>query len=248
MGVRTGGLELRLLGGFTLIYGSAAVALPSRSERLLAFLALRDGVPRDTVAFRLWPDTSEERAHACLRSTLWRLPKPGGTSVVSCDAGRLHLSRAVVIDLHRLQALIADWAPATPPPDAVCRRALHADLLPFWYDDWLLIERESHRQLRLHTLERLSSWHSAQAAYPEAIEAGLQAVAGDPLRESAHRCLVRAHLCEGNLSEAIRQTRTYLNLLAEAGLPARLSPQMEQLTLGYDGWLVGSGPRPLGRQ
>jgi DNA-binding SARP family transcriptional activator len=248
VGARSCGLELRLLGGFTFTHRGAAIVLTSRSERLLAFLALRDGVPRDTVAFRLWPDASEERAHACLRSTLWRLPKPGGTSVVSGSAGRLHLSRAVIIDLHRLRALVAGWAPATPPPDAIRRRALHADLLPFWYDDWLLIERESHRQLRLHTLERLSLWHSAQAAYSEAIEAALQAVAGDPLRESAHRCLVRAHLAEGNLSEAIRQTRTYLNLLAEAGLPARLSPQMEQLTVDYGGWLVGSGPRSSGRQ
>lgn len=244
------GLELRLLGGFALVHGGVEIVLAPLSERLLAFLALGDVIPRDTVAFRLWPDTGEEQAHACLRSTLWRLPKPGGTSLVRGDVGRLHLNRTVAIDIHLLQSLVTTWTPAAPPPDAVGAHALGADLLPSWYDDWLLIERERHRQLRLHTLERLSSWHAAQAAYPEAIEAALHAVAGDPLRESAHRCLVRAHLGEGNLSEATRQTRSYLDLLAEAGLPERLSPQMEELTLGfgYDEWPVGSAPRSVGRQ
>lgn len=224
-----GRLELRLLGGFALIRQRSEVVLAPQSERLLALLALRERVPRDTVAFRLWPEASEEKAHACLRSTLWRLPKPGGEVLVRGGVGRLYLNDCVFTDVEYVQAVVTAWATASPPPDGVRTCALRSDLLPSWYDDWLLIDRERHRQLRLHALERLSTWHTNHGAYAEAIEAGLEAVAGDPLRESAHRCLVRAHLGEGNVSEAIRQTRVYLDLVAEAGLPARLSPQLEEL-------------------
>ena len=37
------------------------------------------------------------------------------------------------------------------------------------------------------------------------VEAGLVAVSGEALRESAHRVLIRAYLKEGNRGEAIRQ-------------------------------------------
>ena len=52
-----------------------------------------------------------------------------------------------------------------------------------------------------------------------AVEAGLAAVAAEPLRESAHRALIAAHLAEGNRSEAMRQFEFYRMLLGkELGL------------------------------
>lgn len=32
------------------------------------------------------------------------------------------------------------------------------DLLPIWYDDWLVIDRERQRQIRVHALEQMSAW------------------------------------------------------------------------------------------
>jgi DNA-binding SARP family transcriptional activator len=236
MSTRGNGLALRLLGGFSLTMGGCDLALAPRAERLIAFLALRDGVPRDLVAFRLWAEHTEEQAGACLRSTLWRLPKPDGRALIRADSGQLRLSGQVDTDVRRVRRMLEGWQPDQEPPTGVDSGTLSTDLLPSWYDDWLIIERERHHQLRLHSLERLSRWHLSRATFADAIEAGLQAVAGDPLRESAHRCLVQAHLCEGNLSEALRQTRTYLDLLREAGLPVRLSAQMEALTGASDAW------------
>ncbi len=51
--------------------------------------------------------------------------------------------------------------------------------------------------------------------FAEAIEAGLSAVLGEPLRESAHRSLIRAYLAEGNSGEAIRQLQLCRRLLAD---------------------------------
>ena len=47
-----------------------------------------------------------------------------------------------------------------------------------------------------------------------AIIAGLASVSSDPTRESAHRALMRAHLLEGNPSEAIRQYHAICTWLA----------------------------------
>jgi DNA-binding SARP family transcriptional activator len=106
----------------------------------------------------------------------------------------------------------------------VLRTLLADDLLVGWYDDWVLLERERLRQLRLHALEVLSGQLLAAGNGPAAVEAALAAVAVEPLRESAHRAVIRAHLAEGNRAEALRQRDQLRHLLRlELGVkPSRL--------------------------
>jgi DNA-binding SARP family transcriptional activator len=87
------------------------------------------------------------------------------------------------------------------------------DLLPDWYDDWVVIERERFRQDRLHALEALCGQLTEAHRFGEAIAAGAAAVAAEPLRESAHRALVAAHLAEGNRGEALRQYQVFRRLI-----------------------------------
>ena len=62
----------------------------------------------------------------------------------------------------------------------------------------------------------------------ETIDAGLVAVRAEPLRESAHRVLIKAHLAEGNHGEASRQYSSYRHLmLAELGVEP--SPHLREL-------------------
>jgi|GEM_PF-5547549 len=49
----------------------------------------------------------------------------------------------------------------------------------------------------------------------QALQAGLAAVAAEPLRESSRRQLVRTHIREGNISEALREYQAYARMLAE---------------------------------
>ncbi|HET9443061.1 MAG TPA: bacterial transcriptional activator domain-containing protein, partial [Acidimicrobiales bacterium] len=92
---------------------------------------------------------------------------------------------------------------------------LRGDLLPAWDEDWILFERERLRQLRVHALEALCRRLSAVGRHGEAVDAGQAAVAAEPLRESAQRTLIAAHLAEGNLSEAQRQYDLYRKVLWE---------------------------------
>jgi DNA-binding SARP family transcriptional activator len=69
-------LEIGVLGGFRFwVRGKDALpALAGSSQRLLAFLALRDrSVTRAAVAGTSWPEASENHAHASLRSAISRL-------------------------------------------------------------------------------------------------------------------------------------------------------------------------------
>jgi len=226
-------VTLGLLNHFGLHCDGEAVALPASAQRLLAFLALHEHPMRRVyVAGVLWIDTPEDRAFANLRSTLWRLNKPG-YQLIEATSKQLRLAPTVCVDFrdasalaHRLlgdslgpEGLDVDWTP------------LAGELLPDWYDEWVLIERERYRQVGLHALENLAERLIAERQFGRALETGLAAVAGEPLRESAHRVLIKAHLAEGNVSEAIRQYRVYRELLRDQ-LSLDPSPAMEALVGG----------------
>ncbi|MET1085898.1 MAG: bacterial transcriptional activator domain-containing protein [Arthrobacter sp.] len=142
---------------------------------------------------------------------------------------KLYLTTFVQVDVTRLRERLDQWLPGHAPPVQI--GPLGRDLLQGWYDDWLIFDRERLRQIRLHALERLSGWYVSAERFDRAIEAALQAIAGDPLRESAHRCLIRAHLAEGNISEARRQVANYRALLADAGIPPEFSARMDEVMM-----------------
>src|SRR5262245_15434320 len=222
--------RLALLEAFELANGDGPVSVSLPVQRLLAFLALR-GRParRAYVACTLWIDSSEHRAFGSLRSALWRLRRDGYCLVDEAN-GRLRLASDVRVDVQEAAAAAHRLLdPATELDDVDRDRVLMSgELLPDWYDDWVVIERERFRQLRVHALERLFERLTAERRFTEAVETGLAAVEGEPLRESAHRVLIHAHLAEGNAAEALRQYRVFCALLRER-LGLEPSVQMDAL-------------------
>ena len=221
--------ELGLLHGFEVRVGGRPLELPISVQRLVAFLALHERpLQRLYVAGNLWLDSSEERANASLRTALWRLGRQGGPLVL-VNGNQVALAPDVTVDLlevrRQAQRVLRRETPLLQDFDDLC---VAGELLPDWYDDWVLIERERFRQLRLHALDTLCEELTAAGRYAAAIEAGHASVAAEPLRESAHRLLVAAYLAEGNPGEAIRQYRFFRDLLrTELGLEP--SQQMERL-------------------
>lgn len=219
------GLRVQLLGGFQL--SSEVASFPPSavgSQRLIALLALRDqSMPRTLVAGTLWPNVTDARSHASLRSALARLEHTTRDAVESTFVD-LNLSCDVAVDLrgasalaHRLLEPGTCVAEADLSASAVA--ALSLDLLPGWYDDWVLPEVELWRQLRLHALEALSRHLVAVGRFGDAIMAALATVHAEPLRESAHAAVIHVHLAEGNQSEALRTYHSYVRLLhGELGL------------------------------
>lgn len=226
--------QLDVLGGFRLSSQDQPMMVSRPAQRLLACLAVsRSPVPRTALSVLLWPDSDGARAASNLRSTLWRLPKPSGRSLVDTPGDRVCLGGHVGVDLWVSEASVRDLS--GPGEDVGFHGSgershvdLAADLLPEWSDEWLVVEQESYRQLRLHALERLSDRLYEQGRFPAALHAALTAVRGDRLRESAHRRVISVHLAEGNPTEALRQFHAYRRVLAvELGLPP--SPAIREL-------------------
>jgi DNA-binding SARP family transcriptional activator len=229
-------IELQLLDRFEVRRDGDVVALPQSARRLAAFLALHDRpLHRIYVSGSLWLESTEEHANASLRSTLWRLGRQD-CPLIDANGSLVRLSPGVAVDLHdareRARAVLRGGRVTPLGLDRLCRAG---ELLPHWYDDWVVIERERFRQLRLHALDALCESLAAEGRFAAAVEAGRAAVAAEPLRESAHRLLIRAYLAEGNHREATRQYRSFRDLLrAELGLAP--SPQLEELVAPLPIW------------
>jgi DNA-binding SARP family transcriptional activator len=207
--VRTGS-ELRLLGGFRLTVDGCTRRVPPSGQRLLALLALRGPHPRSCAAGTLWGDVSESRALARLRTAVWRL---GESGVLVCDpsSGLIRRPPGLCVDADDVGGVLAAHLPAD-------HDLLGLELLPGWYDDWVLMERELIRFELLRVLERAADQALLRGEAAAALEGALLAVRLDPLRESAHRLVIRAHLADGNLAEAGRRYQMAVDLLrAELG-------------------------------
>jgi DNA-binding SARP family transcriptional activator/DNA-binding HxlR family transcriptional regulator len=212
-------IEICLLGTFMLKVGGVEVGpLTAGSQRLLAFLALHErAITRVAMAGTMWPDVTEERAGISLRSALSRLDRATHEAILSASTG-LSLADAVGVDFQDARALArrlltpgefdrgGDLGPAAT-------EALSAELLPDWYDDWVVTENEDWRGLRMSALEAQSGYLLGAGRMAAAALAARAAVNVEPLRESATACLIRAHLAKGNQSEVLRVYERYSKLL-----------------------------------
>jgi DNA-binding SARP family transcriptional activator len=208
-------IRLSLLDGFELSIDGTPIEVASTMQRLLAFLAVQERpVLREYVSGCLWRDKSNEHARANLRAELGKLRRPDLT-VVNSSANHLRLDPDVSVDLRdAIDGARTLLDPHSQVVDGDFEEFLMSgDVLPGWDEDWVLIERERLRQLRLHALEALCGRLTAAGRLAEAIDVGLAAVAADPLRESAHRVLIQAHLSEGNRAEAVRQREACREIL-----------------------------------
>ena len=231
-------LRLDILGGFSVRAADRTVHLPRTAQRLLAFVAIqRRPVRRDQVAFTLWPDGSEAHAHGSLRTALFELRRPGHDLLRIVD-GDASLAPDVVVDLERMLSVVdvirAHDGQGTLP--AVERDLLEADLLPGWYDDWLVAPQERHRELRILTLERLCRAELDAGRYAEAVSTGAAAVRADPTRDSSTRLTIAAHLATGNAAQAIVLYRRLEDHLRELGLVP--SPRTTALIASIAGTLT----------
>jgi DNA-binding SARP family transcriptional activator len=229
------GTTIAIVNGFSVRHrqtrarSAASPPLPIPSQRVLAFLAT-EGRPRarNHVAFTLWPEASDERASQSLRTALWsvhdRLP-----GVVEIRGGQLALSPNVRVDLADLRATARTLPDMTGAPglEQLVDRFAH-EVLPDWYDDWLLVVRERWREVRLHALDLLSDRLSAAGHHAAAIDAAVASVAIEPLRETGRRVLINAYLAEGNVARAVKELETFRGVLSrELGIEP--SPDLQAL-------------------
>jgi DNA-binding SARP family transcriptional activator len=207
---------VRVLGGLSLGSGGRRLPVPPGSRRLLAYLALHPaGVDRRCAAGVLWPTVDDGRAAGNLRSALWRLQSVD-CRLVQAEQSGLSLREDVEVDLGRLEAWASRVLSGTPDEADLAvdpGPIAELELLPGWYDDWVLGVRERVQLRLLHALEALSRLLGEAGRPAAAVEAVHVAVLAQPLRESGQRALIEAHQAAGDWVAARRQYDAFRSIL-----------------------------------
>lgn len=216
-GALSGDVALCLTGCFELRVGGSRVPVPHSVERLLAYLGLcPTPVSRGRLAGILWPDTTQQRASNNLRTSLWRLHITQA-DVVTASENRLSIAPDVAVDVRELLSLSGRLIAAADPECWNSARLLssHVEVLPDWDDVWVIAERERFRLMRLGALEGTATAMLDHGWSSDALSLALDLVRSEPLRESAWRVVVRAHIAQGNLAEALHAYQSYRWILEE---------------------------------
>lgn len=208
--------------------------LPTRKTRaLLAYLALPAGTwhTRERLSGLLWGRSPDDRARNSLRQCVFSLRRalePLRREVLIQDGSTLALAPAAVqTDVSTVEALAAR---ATRPALEEAAELCDGELLQGFsvpeptFEEWLAAERERTRELMLGVLERLLDMQTDAGAALEAIRTANRLLRLDPLREGAHRALMRLYADRGQRAEALRQYRTCETVLArELGVVPELA-------------------------
>lgn len=207
-----GHVELDLLRFWQLRRDGEIVHVAARQQRLIAALAVRGPRVRSYVAGLLWPDCPEPRALESLRVSVHLVTRqvPG---MLAKDGSVLALDPSVQVDLYRVRALLHEG----PAGNGKAKNALldlrDAELLPGWYEDWVLFEQGRLHQDRLRALTLLAGSLLSAGDCEGAAEAAGAALEIEPLYESAVRALVTAELTMGNPVSALHAYDNYTNAL-----------------------------------
>ncbi|WP_423184506.1 AfsR/SARP family transcriptional regulator [Arthrobacter sp. NyZ413] len=212
--------QLTLLQTWQLRRDSVVVHLAARQQRLITALAIYGARRRSYLAGLLWPEHSEPNALESLRVSVHLVSKqaPG---LLAVDGPVLALSESVEVDLHGVRNRIRQLREVGPDGNvASCLHLLrHADLLPDWYDDWVVYEQGRLHQDRLHAFHTIAKALMARRAYEDAVEALEAALDLEPLYESAVGMLIQTQIQQGNTAAAFHAFEKYrLKLKAEMDL------------------------------
>jgi DNA-binding SARP family transcriptional activator len=173
-----------------------------RAQRLIAFLALLGEQPRALVAGSLWPTSKDAQARSSLRAAVVHVRRRAPGALMSSN-GSLSLDPSVLIDIHLLEDAL-DHALAEPTADLVTDVATWGELLPGWYEDWVLFERERWRHRRAIALDRMARRALDIGDVGVALVAAEACVELQPLREASQRVLTQVHLAMGNRIAALQ--------------------------------------------
>jgi DNA-binding SARP family transcriptional activator len=164
---------------------------------------------------------------------VWKIDR-AAPGILIHDRTHVRLAEGVSVDVGQLldaaHRLLAPGERGLADVDAAAllQTLLREELLPGWYDDWLMLERTRLQELRQQALEQLSDLLSERGDIPAALEAAHAAVAIEPLRESAHRALIAVQIRAGNHSDAVRSyTEFRSRMRTELGVTP--SQQIESL-------------------
>jgi len=213
-------MQIELLGAFRLC-DAAGSEIPVRSVKLralIAYLALHRDQPvkRETLAGRLWGDSSDGQARQSLRQALHSLRRSLGDSASAIDADDetvLLRGAAARVDVALFEEAVKEGrlseAVALYRGDLLVEPSLRAES----FEGWLEQERTRLRDLACAALEAYIESLLRAGDAGTAVQAGRQIEALDPWRETGTRLLMKAYAQAGRRAEALQHYRAFAETL-----------------------------------
>jgi predicted ATPase/DNA-binding SARP family transcriptional activator/predicted negative regulator of RcsB-dependent stress response len=197
-------LEIRLLGKFEVCGDGRPVELPLwAAQALLAYLLLNAGMEqrREQVAGLIWPDMSDAKAKDNLRHTLWVIRKAlGNRDYLLTDD--LAVSFNTTLDYWLDTALLDRKTTGEESADDLITivSAYVGGLLPGFYDDWIVLERERLQAVFERKMALLLDKLVEAQRWPEVLDWGERWIALGHVPEPAYRALMAAHAGLGDMA------------------------------------------------
>jgi predicted ATPase/DNA-binding SARP family transcriptional activator len=216
-------LEVRLLGTFE-VKQKKLISIPSRpAQSLFAYLILSAGTShrREKLAGLLWPDSLEETARDNLRHALWRIRKafpaqPKSEYLITDDLSiAFNASADYWLDATELVKLNENVS--TDESIAVLSN-YQGELLPGFYDEWVVLEREHLYSIFDHHMARLMSLLQDEKRWLDILDWAERWIKLGQKPEPAYRALMSAHAAKGDMSKVAATYERCLKTLHELGI------------------------------
>lgn len=207
------GLDIRLLGEFSVSLNARPVTIDSRPSRLLLiYLLLHPGPqPREVIIDCFWPETSAPNGRSNLRHALWRLRRALGSVdgtpdyiAADDDSLRFRLEQPVVYDVGRFELSPGDH---TANALAIALGNYRGELLPGYYEDWIIRERERLAAVLDRQIRRLLALLEAAGEWDETIRWSRRWLSLEPAPEPAFRALMLAYTAQHRSDQALATYR-----------------------------------------
>jgi predicted ATPase/DNA-binding SARP family transcriptional activator len=217
-------LEIRLLGTFEIKEGKKTVGITSRpAQSLFAYLVLSAGTShrREKLAGMLWPDSLEETARSNLRHALWRIrkvipAKPGVEYLLTDDLSiTFNASSEYWLDVDQVEKL---GEGASIDHLMTVLAEYQGELLPGFYEDWVILAREHIASVFEHHMARLLSLLQEQQRWLDTLHWAERWIELGQKPETAYRALMSAHAAKGDMSKVAAAYERCAKTLKEFGI------------------------------
>jgi len=217
-------LEVKLLGKFEVSGDGKPITISARpAQSLFAYLILNAGTVhrREKLAGMLWPDSLEETARDNLRHALWRVRKalPTNSKAEYLLADDLSIafnaSAEYWLDADALEKLSEN---ASADKLMAVLEAYQGELLPGFYDEWVVLEREHLNSVFEHHMARLLSLLQDEKRWLDILDWGERWIKLGQKPEPAYRALMSAHAAKGDMSKVAATYERCVKSLNEFGI------------------------------
>lgn len=221
--------RIELMGRLRVIQGDRILTRfrTRKTGGLFAYMAFYAGRRhfREELMELFWPESDPALGRRSLRmalSSLRRQLEPPGTppgSVILADRSFAWLNpEACVTDVTEFEQALraAERADGSEERVQQLTRAVElyqGELLPGFFEEWVLQERQRLAEAYFQALEWCIVHLEQRGDLPRALQIARRAVAADPLREGAHRELMRLYVAVGQPAAALRQYRELERIL-----------------------------------